>query len=230
MKMLTWLSRVPLLFGLLLVACGTEDAADATPDPLDLLAEAADRMEEVEAFAFLLEHEGGTTTIVGGLGMEQAEGHVAARDRLQAAVRGRVGPLAVNVQLIILPEGAWMTNPLTAQWEPQDLSIAQFFDPATGVTAVMRGIAEAQLAGNESIDGSNTHIVEGMVDSGALALLVPGVVPGRELRIRTWIDEADAVVRRIEIVGPLEDGDSPDLLRRLTLSNFGGDFTVTAPQ
>jgi len=211
-----------------LASCGGAGTGDA-PDPAELLTSSADRMEEVNSFAFLLEHENGTTAIVGGLAMERAAGEIANGERLRADVTGRAGPLAVNLQLVIVPEGAWMTNPLTGAWIPQEMSISEFFDPATGVTAVMRGVGTPTLTRSEPIGGIETHVVEGSVDSGALALLIPGVPAGRPLTIRTWIGADDPVVHRIEIRGTLADGDSPEVVRRLTLSQFGGTFEIAAP-
>jgi hypothetical protein len=186
-------------------------------------------MDAINSFAFLLEHENGTTTISGGLAMERADGEIANGERLRADVTGRTGPLAVNLQLVIVPEGAWMTNPLTGAWTPQQMSISEFFDPVTGVTAVIRGVAAPTLAGTEAIGGVETDVVEGTLDSGALSLLIPGVAAGRPLTIRTWIGSEDPVVHRIEIRGTLADGDNPEVVRRLTLSEFGGTFEIVAP-
>jgi hypothetical protein len=212
---------------LALAACG--DEGGGAPDPAELLESAADRMEQETSFAFLLEHENGSTPIVGGLQMERAEGEISNRERLRADVSGRTGPLAINVQLVIVPEGAWMTNPLTGGWVPQTLSISEFFDPATGVTAVIRGVGTPTLAGSEALGGVDTHIVQGTLDSGSLALLIPGVPPGRPLGIRTWIGAEDPLVHRIELSGTLTDADNPQVVRRLTLSEFGGTFDIAAP-
>jgi hypothetical protein len=228
MFMRTKMRTTSLLAFALLASCGG-DGDGGAPDPAELVASSADRMGEVNSFAFLLEHENGSTMIVGGLAMERAEGEIANGERLRADVMGRTGPLAVNLQLIIVPEGAWMTNPLTGAWTPQVLSISEFFDPATGVTAVIRGIGMPSLTGTEVVGGVETHIVDGSLDSGALALLIPGVPAGRPLTVRTWIGSADPVVHRIEIRGTLADGDNPTVVRRLTLSQFGATFEITAP-
>jgi hypothetical protein len=161
--------------------------------------------------------------------MERAQGAIANGERLRADVSGRVGPLAVNLQLVIVPEGAWMTNPLTGAWTPQDLSISEFFDPATGVTAVIRGIGEPALVESSTIGDAAVHVVEGTLDSGSLALLVPGAAAGRPLTVRLWIGAADPVVHRIEIRGTLEDGDNPAVVRRLNLSDFGASFEIPRP-
>jgi hypothetical protein len=223
--------RVALAVSLLLIpSCGEggDEPGELTPE--QVLEAAADRLDETTSFAFLLEHENGFTPIVGGLLMERAEGQVAGPDRMQAEVRARVGPINVNVRLVIVPEGSWMTNPLTQQWEPQTIEIAQFFDPATGVTAIMRGLTGAQITGTESVGGVVTHRIEANVDSGALDALLPGVIAGSDLGVRTWVGVEDSLVRRIEIQGAIEPGDNPALVRRLTLSEFGGTFSITPPQ
>jgi len=227
--------RIPSLFGLsafllLVSACGDESADLDDMSASELLEISANRMDAVTSFAFALEHENGFTNIVRGLAMEVAEGEVAGPDRMAAELRARIGPINVAVGLIIHPEGAWVTNPLTGQWEPEDVSIAQLFDPATGVTALMRDLGEVRVTGTEVIDGRPTRRIEGAVDSGALAALLPGVASGREVTARFWIGSEDPVVHRIDLLGAVEPDDSPDIVRRLRLSRFGQEFVIEPPR
>jgi len=181
--------RMPSLLGLptlllLISACGDGSADLDDMSASELLEASADRMEAVTSFAFALEHENGFTEIVRGLAMEVAEGEVAGPDRMAAELRARVGPINVSVGVIIHPEGAWITNPLTGQWEPEDVSISQLFDPATGVTSLMRDLGDVRITGTEVMGGTETRRLEGTVDSGALATLLPGVAAGREITAR----------------------------------------------
>ena len=223
---------VPALSALLLLlsACGDGSADLDDMSASELLEASANRMEAITSFAFALEHENGFTNIVRGLAMEVAEGEIAGPDRMAAEVRARVGPINVAVGLIIHPEGAWITNPLTGQWEPEDVSIAELFDPATGVTSLMRDLGEVRVTGAEVIDGRPTRRIEGTVDSGALATLLPGVAAGREITARFWIGSEDPVVHRIDLLGAVEPDDSPDLVRRLRLSRFGQEFLIEPPR
>jgi len=222
------------LLGLAILAvsagCGEAEPDLEAVSAEELLLISAERLASLEAFAFTLVHENGYTQIVRGLAMERAEGEVAGPERMQAELRARAGPINVNLRLIILPEGSWITNPLTGQWESEDISIAQFFDPATGVAALMTELSNVEVTGSEVISGAATRRIEGTVDSGALETLLPGVARGQPLTVRLWIGVDDPVVHRLEVIGAVEPGDSPDLVRRLTLSDFGSEFQIQAPQ
>jgi len=224
--------RLPGLAVLLLAtlsACGDRDAGTDELDADAILEEAAERMGSVDGFAFVLEHENGTTTIVRGLSMERASGRVSGGDRMEAEIRTRAGPINVNLRVIVLPEGGWLTNPFTGQWESEALSLFGVFDPGSGVTALLRDLDDAVLVGRENVGGNPTHRIDASVPSGALWALVPQAVPGRTLTVRTWIGVEDSLVHRVEIVGALEAEDAESVVRRITLSEFGTQTAIEAP-
>lgn len=212
----------------LLAACGGDEEPEEV-DPAQLLEEAAARTEQLESFHFLLEHERGTTQIVRGLQMVRAEGDVAGPDELQLAVDAAFGSLNVRVDIIVLGEQSWITNPLTGRWESEQISLEQIFDPATGVTALMRAVADPRLEGTEAVDGVESHRVAATVDSGDVRLFGQPA-PGQSLQATAWIGVEDRLVRRIEVVGPLAAGEPADLVRRLTLSNFDADVEIEPPR
>lgn len=220
-----------LLATLPLLACGTgsADSGAGDVDVATVLERAAERMASVGRFAFVLEHENGSTSIVEGLAMDRAEGRVSGGEAMQAEVTARAGPMVVNVGVIILPDQAWITNPLTGEWQPQPLTISQLFDPATGVPAMIAGLDEATLAGTATIDGAAAYRIEGVIASEELRGLVPQAAPGTRLPVRLWIGVDDPVVRRIELVGALEAQDAENAVRRLLLSDFDGDFVIAPP-
>ena len=222
-----------LLFALTLAAaCGDDgESADGleSVDPAALLLAAADRTEQVTSFHFVLEHENGATEIVRGILMERAEGDVVGSDRLRAEIDATAGPLNLKISVVILEDEAWITNPLTNRWEREQISIEQIFDPGSGVTALMRGVTEPRLVGTESIDGVRSYRVEATIDSGAVQIF--GTAPaGRTLLAIVWIGVDDSLVRRIEVRGALRAGESVDLVRRITLSQFDDEFEIVAPR
>lgn len=227
----TALGSLLLLALTLAAACG--DDGEATDfeeiDPVALLLAAADRTEQVTSFHFVLEHENGGTEIVRGILMQRAEGDVIGSDRLRAEIEASAGPLNLKVSVVILEDEAWITNPLTNRWEREEISIEQIFDPASGVTALMRGVSAPRLVGTESIDGVPSYRVEANVDSGAVQIF--GAAPaGRTLQAVVWIGVDDPLVRRIEVRGALRAGEPDDLVRRVTLSRFDDEFEIVAPR
>ncbi|HJM75688.1 MAG TPA: LppX_LprAFG lipoprotein [Dehalococcoidia bacterium] len=227
----TALASLLLLALTLAVACGDDGAAANldSVDPSALLLAAADRTEAVTSFHFVLEHENGSTEIVRGLQMKRAEGDVIGSDRLRAEIEASLGPLNLEGSIVILEDKAWITNPLTNRWEREDLSIEELFDPASGVTALMRGVSAPQLLGTESVDGARSYRVEATVDSSAVQIFGPAPA-GQMLEAAVWIGIDDSLVRRIEVRGALRAGEPDDLVRRVTLSQFNVEFEIVAPR
>jgi hypothetical protein len=187
-------------------------------------------MAVVESFAFVMEHENGFTPIMQGLEMERAEGRISEGNRMHADIRARAGgSLAIDMGIVALPDSSWMTNPFTRAWEPGTFDVSALFDPSTGLTAVLRGLAEPQLVGIESINGTSTQRIDATVDSGALTSLIPGAATGSPLSVRVWIGVDDPVLHRAEIIGAIGEGESAELLRRITLSSFGDVLPVVSP-
>ncbi len=216
---------------LLLVACGGGDSDVDTSevDVAALLLASADRMEQEPAFHFELEMENGRIQIVRGINIERAEGNIAAADRVYFNVEARVGPLLAELEIIVLPDEGWITNPLTGRWEREDIDVAQFFDPTDGITAVMRAITDAEITGTETIDGIPTYRVESTVDSSLLTLF-GNPQSGVPLQLKSWIGIDDPLVYRIEVVGGVMAREEADLIRRLNLSQFGADFDIQPPR
>lgn len=215
-----------------LAACGDDEEGGGDisgVDADDLLARSADRMEEVESFHFEVDHENGATEIVGGIGMERAEGAVQGTDRMQLEVEARFGTANIETGIVILPDESYFQNPLTGRWQEQEIDISDLFDPATGVTGLMRNVNDVEVVSREEVDGVDSYVLETTVDSGNLQAFVGNAEPGNEVTARVWIGVEDLLVRRIEVVGPLAPNEAEDILRRLTLSQFDEPVEITAP-
>ena len=223
-------ASLALLLTAVLVACGDGDEVDTDEvDVAALLLASADRMEEEPAFHFELEIENGRVQIVRGINIERAEGDIAAADRVHFLVEARVGPLLAKIELIVLPDEGWITDPITGRWEREDVDVGQFFDPADGITAVMRTITDAEITGTESIDGIQTYRLESTIASELLTLF-GNPQSGVELQLRAWVGIDDPLVYRIEVVGGVMAREEDDLIRRLNLSQFGADFDIQPPR
>jgi hypothetical protein len=215
-----------------LVACGGDGGPDIDTTDVDvdaLLASAADRMDEVGSFRFELEHENGTASIVRGLQMVSAEGDVQSADTMRLKVEAKAGPLSAELEMIVLPGEGWITNPITGRWEREDIDVSEFFDPAEGVTGLMRSITNPTIAGADTINGVDAYRVEAEVESDILTLFgVPR--EGATVHLKAWIGVDDPLVYRIEAVGGIVEGEPDNLVRRLDLSDFGAQFDIQAPR
>lgn len=215
--------------GLAALACGRGGSVSGV-DATDLLRRAADRTEQAQRFHFLIEHENGATVIVNNVQMERAEGDIDGAARMRADIKGKAGPINVQIGIVIIDGDGWLTNPLTGRWEHQPLSIEAFFDPQRGVPALLRQVTAAQSPRREQLNGAAVYRVAAHVDSGALTLLSPGATPGRSLPAVAWIGIDDPRVYRLEVTGAVASGERSDLLRRITLSRFDEPVAIQPPR
>lgn len=231
MKPRAALVAVLVSLGLLIAACGGDDLDIDTSevDVAALLVASAERMDGVSSFRFELDHENGTATIVRGLEMIRAEGDIEGADRMRLLVEAQAGPLNANIEMIVLPDEGWITNPLTGRWERETIDVATFFDPAQGVTGLMRSIEDGEITGAQKIDGIEAYRVEADVDSGQMTLF-GDPREGETIRVKAWIGIDDPLVHRLEAVGGIVSGEPDDLVRRLSLTDFGETFDIQAPR
>lgn len=220
-----------LLAAALLASCGGDDPAPAAlPAAATVLDESATRMEQVRSMHFLLEHEKGATEIVRGIAMTRAEGDVVTPDKMQATIKGGLGPVNFEVGIVILGDQAWIQNPLNRRWESEDITIDQVFDPREGVIALVRSTRDATVTGTEDVAGVRCYVVEATLDSGDLDLLPGDPAPGKSVPTTAWIGVDDDLVRKVELRGGVAEGESDNLVRTLTLSRFDEDVTIAPPR
>jgi hypothetical protein len=229
-RALTLALLVAALAGGLLAAGCRGGGGDPDADAADVLKRGAERMDRVKSFHFDLTHENGTSQIVRNLQMVSATGDVVPPDRLRLDAKAKAGPLNIAVGIIAIPGASYITNPLTGRWEQEQISVAQFFDPATGVTALMRAATSPSITGTEKVEGRNAYRIEATIDSGRLALFGAGAAPGRAMKARAWIGVDDPVLVRVEIEGAVAEGEPANLVRRLTLSKWDEPVQISAPQ
>ncbi len=221
---------------LLLVACPGEEEPEATPTPTEALPDlgelmraAADRMAGVEKFHFVLEHEDGTSEIVQDIEMVRAEGDIAGEDRLQAEIDGRLGTLAFETGIVVLPDQGWLRNPLTQRWQREEITVSALFDPQQGAVALLRTATATGLRGREAVRGADCRVIEATTDSGELVFF-RGVEAGFAVKATIWIGVNDPLVHRIELRGPISSSELETIVRRLDLSNFDQDVDIVSPR
>jgi hypothetical protein len=216
----------------LLAACGGGDAFEVGDvDAQDLLDRSATRMEALRSFAFEVEHENGATEIIGGIRMVSASGAVEGTDRMRLEVLARFANQNIQTGIVITPEGDYLQNPITGRWQRQDnVDISGFFDPASGVTALMRNATEVAVVAGEVFAGVEAYVLQTTLDSGDLRVFVGDAPPGRSVTARVWVGRDDLLVRKIEVAGPLASGDAENIVRRLILSRFDEPAEIAPPR
>ncbi|MGD0765931.1 MAG: LppX_LprAFG lipoprotein [Dehalococcoidia bacterium] len=216
-----------------LTACGGGKKTETGPLPAaaDVLSQATQAFDTMTTFHFLLEHENGTSPIPAGLQIVTAEGDVIVPDRLYAKLDARAGTQPVRVEVIGVGDDGWLTNPFTRQWQPlpSGTTIKDIFNPTEGIKAAIGSLQDAQVTGAEEVGGVQTYHLTGTVTSDVLQAAAPIAKPGLIVPVELWIGKDDHLIRRIYLNGPIAPDEPGNIVRKLTISNFGEQVTITPP-
>lgn len=239
-----WTAVLPMIL-LFAVACGAKKAAAPTrtptptptpiptPTPQQRLSTAADRMEALKSFHFVLTHEDGASPIALGLEMTRAEGDVQNPDRLRATVNAKFQSIPVTVKVINVGTQTWITNPLAGGDQYQPLpggtQAAAIFDPKTGVIKAMRDAKDPQLTGSGTIGNVATWIVQGTIDAGDLSSIATDAQAGHQVTAKVWIGKADSLIYQIRLEGPLSNSEPKNIVRQIDTSQFNEQITIQPP-
>lgn len=218
-----------------LAACGGGGKSTGTAAPLPsadtVLPGAVTAFDSMKTFHFNLTHENGASPIPNGLMLVSADGNVIVPDHMHAAIEAKAGDQTVRVEVIGIGDQGWITNPFNRQWQPlpSGTTIKDIFDPAQGVKAIIGSLQGGQVTSEENVQGVQTYHVEGTIQSDALQAAVPISKPGFTVRVEVWIGKDDSLIRQVYLEGPIAPDEPGNIVRKLTLSEFGEDITITPP-
>jgi len=189
-------------------------------------------MDAADSFHFRLEHDGGGTPIAGGLTMNEAEGDMARPDRLKAKIWVEIMGLGdMKVEFITVGSAIYMTNPFTDEWEllPTEFSAVSFFDPDTGVTAILEGMTSLAILEEENVKGLRCYHVVGKTDSQCLNSIALSSVEGVVIDTEVWVDSEDFLLRRIRLGGQITEDEKAGIVRTISL-DFDQNVEIELPE
>jgi hypothetical protein len=137
----------------------------------------------------------------------------------------------MRVEVIGIGEQGWMTNPFSHEWQalPEGTTVTAIFDPAAGIQAVAGSLQGARVTGVEKVEGENTYLLEGQVDSGVLKAAAPIAEPGLTVNVKVWVDTSDYTIRQVRLEGPFAPGEPDNIVRILSLSKFDEPTSIEPP-
>lgn len=231
-----------LLLLLLAVACAGP-AAPATPepeptpipDPAAILARAAERVAAADSLGFVLEHPTGSAPLSPGLRLIRAEGAANASERFRLSLELEASGSFLELEVIGIGAAAWMTNPLSGEWESAPAAaLPGRWDKAGAVfAAALAGVESPELTGSESVaaaDGSYAAwVIRGQLPGTAWAAALPGTLVEGSVPVTIWADQAERRLPKLLLEGPLVAGDLPEVSRVLTLEALQPPAEIAAP-
>ena len=239
-----------VLVGLLIssaVACvytPQQDPYVPPPAPEELLGESAAGLRDLRSFKFSLAHQPGSiyyrdnagshikaTEITGEWDVETGLALVIdaylVRSREVEAVSGAYFPL----QMVLVPDGLYITDPLSGQWVLQspELAIISVGSLNQEMAELVSQIANSRLEGVENVDGRETYKVLGRVPASAMDWLPIDPGENAQANITLWIDRTDSLPRKVHFLGAIGQYDDPGTMRQLTLWHFNQSVRINPP-
>ena len=205
------------------------------PEVSEILAGAAEQLEDTESMAFTMEIEG--TTYVDGaesIRLEGAEGVMQRPDRVDVTFTAEVlGMQQISIRMITIGEEAWITDIVTGKWvtSPPEFGYnpAVLYDPDDGLAPLMEQMTEKNLEGSEKIDGRDAWHVSAEVDGDVISKMTSGTMSGSSQSVELWIDKETSDILRIKIAEPTDEDIEDPATWILTLSKHNEDVTIENP-
>jgi hypothetical protein len=211
---------------------GLTGSFTVTLSAVEVIARASQQMAGVSSFHFVLEHEGAGTLLAAGLEMQQAVGDVARPDRLRATINGTALGMQVQVEVVLIGDTVYMTNPLPpGNWQssPTGLSPVGFFDPQTGVAALLKEVAGLTPLGEAEVDGVPAYHLSGKVPTSALESITGSSLTGAEVEVELWVGKEDLYLLQAKITGQITPTEGTGMVRWLRFSQFNREISIEPP-
>ena len=218
------------------MACSPAAAPTPTPNPLPdpqvLLDEAVQQLQTERYVGFVFDHPVGNTPIGPGVALSRAEGVSELPDRYRVEIAMESRGTSLNMGIISTGEAAFLTNPMSGQWMPAS-SPAQipfrFEYIISLVQAMLGGITDLELVGEEQLDGNAVYRIKGVTPTAALPEVIPGASPDSQLPVEVWVDKASGKLLKAQMSGELVPGEDPNTARVLTLESLAEPPDISAP-
>lgn len=179
-------------------------SASPTPAPAELLVKAAKDLQALRSAKLTLARQGEPVIIDAATGVtfSEATGEYQAPDKVHAKIKVLWGSAVLSVDFLWLPEGVYMTNPLTGTYgkvsTPPDFNVAALFG-ASGLPSVLQhGLRAVKVAGKENLEGLDAYHLRGEADGSTLKVLTGGVLVEGIHTVDVWIETATSHILRLQ--------------------------------
>jgi hypothetical protein len=173
-------------------------------------------MGAVESVKFTLTRQGDPVVLDKDLGLKfvEAEGAYQAPDAVHARAKVDFGGNLLELELLWLPEGNYMSNPLTGTFGEMPANITlnplALFDASVGIPHILReGVQEPEDLGLESLEESQTRHLSGVVEAAAFQAFTP-VTSEASVPLDLWLDVTTDRIVRVQMTEQSGDVNSID--------------------
>ena len=211
--------------------------AEGDDDAVAILKSAGEELMALDTFHFPLTTIAGSSTIFPGMSLESVEGTVRRPMDLTATVRASALMQTIEVNAISVDGEFYIQNPISGgAWESVGNAgeIAGMINPDWIIVAAVNLIKDAaitdQTGGDTLIEGY-LDFAETLEEAGASTTNMGELeqfLANTPIDVAIWIN-ADNLIERVELYGPIFASESPDVERRIDLSEFNEPVEIEAP-
>lgn len=166
-----------------------------------------------------------------GLFITRVDGDVVKPNKLAGDMSALFSGLPINVKVVVDGESQYMTDPASGKWAAMSpaFNVAEFFDPSKGVADILANVKGLTLDGTENVEGVDSYRLKGKVPASALKSLSPEVTATGDLAATLWIGANDFLLRRVQLQGPILEGEPADISRTITITDYNKEVKIETP-
>ena len=212
----------------ILIGCQNEtESIDANPQAT--LDDATSRMNQWESFRFRLEHEKGTTTISNGMELRVIEGDVVLPRRVKLTGKATIGGQFIALDIILIDEQSFMTNPLTGKWSQIDPEDSPFgnFDVREVIANILKMMENPEFL--EPPKTEQDFRVKGTVIATVFEPLIGLADPNMYAEVHLELNFVNKDVKSATIIGRLNHQDPQEVIRVIKIWDVDENFEVNPP-
>ncbi|MCE2527588.1 MAG: LppX_LprAFG lipoprotein [Actinomycetia bacterium] len=218
-----------------LASCGGESEPEPAPD-VDLgalLSSTGENLAAMSTITFNMVDEMESGAKFFGTTFKSLEAEVEAPDSFKMVVDVEAPGFGfVEIEMMAVGEEAFLKLSKDAPWNALPLDQVPFNFAGLGFTLrdLLDNIQdEATVAGRESIQNTETILVEAELTSDELQSLITSADPGLEVALTLWISEAEQTLQQIRIAGQVYIDDDPETVRLLSITSIDVPVDIQIP-
>lgn len=209
--------------------------ADGDSDALEVLKSAGMQVLDLETFTYSMNTITGSSAIFPGVEVESIEGVVRRPMDVSATLTVKAFMQTMSISAVVVDGDVFVQNPLSGgAWENMGSApqIATMINPDWLLLAAINLIQDARITGERDgvtlIEG-HLNFTETLGELNAQDLQeVDQFLATGPVDVAFWID-AENYITRAEIYGPIFASESPDVEKRIELSNFDEPVEIFVP-
>ncbi len=222
---------VPLAALVSLAVLAVAGCGGSTPQTSLLLKSAEQQFNATKSLHFVMTTQHLSTVPVGSYAIISASGDVARPNQLKATATVDAGVITTQVQLIIVGDKEWYTNPLTGQFVPTDQfgSYLRLFDPTNGLGALLTGLKNPSHPTDSSSNGTACWKISGDITMAQLTPIFGSAVVGSAQSTTFCISKSNYQLVSVVLQGQVLSGDTSQTIRTIYLTNFDQPVSIQTP-